>query len=78
MLSKADDDILDELINKCESAMIHPLKKKKVEAIVVKSGDDEEDINPEEELPVDDSEAEESELSPEELKKLIAMYKSLK
>jgi hypothetical protein len=64
MSDDAEDSLLDELIGKCEGAMVNPFKKKveepEVEESTEESGESEED------------------LSPEDLEKLLEMYNKLK
>ena len=67
--SKADDDILDELIAACESKMSSKFKKEE----------------PEEEIEVDvinieeaESESDDDELDEEKMRKLLELYKSIK
>ena len=69
--SKADDDILDELIAACESKMSSKFKKEEPE--------------PEEEIEVDvinieeaESESDDDELDEEKMRKLLELYKSIK
>jgi hypothetical protein len=67
MSDDAEDSLLDELIGKCEGAMVNPFKKKVEEPEVEAS----------EEHPEESSESEED-LSPEDLEKLMEMYNKLK
>lgn len=67
MSDEAEDSLLDELIGKCEGAMVNPFKKKKEEPEVEEESGEEES-----------SESEEEDLSPEDLEKLMEMYKQLK
>ena len=68
LVDKADDSLIDELIGKAESAMVSPFKKAKPE-----TEEKEEAMEQEvEETGDDDS------IDPEELQKLVELYKSLK
>ena len=67
-----DDSILDELISKCEDAMVSPLKKKKSEVEVVVEAE------PEEEGEEYASEDSDEELSEEDKQKLLEIYSKIK
>ena len=38
-MKSVDDDLISELISKAEEAMVHPLKKSKVEVVAVDDGE---------------------------------------
>lgn len=68
LVSKADDEIFDDIIGKCEEKMVSPFKKE----VAV-------EVEPE----VEENEAEESsksnaDLDPEDLQKLLEMWQNLK
>lgn len=67
MVSKIDDDILSEIISSCEKRMVSPFKKKEEVAAV-------EEPEAEEEVSSDEVE----DMGPDELAKLIELYKQMK
>jgi hypothetical protein len=81
---KMDLESLDELISKCEDAMVHPFKKKKaVVAVEVKPGDEGSDQeekaeSPEEEVAEDDAKPDLSDMDMEDLLKLYEEIKGSK
>jgi hypothetical protein len=68
-----DDSILDELISKCEDAMVSPLKKKKSEVEVVVEAEPEEEGEG-----YAASEDSDEELSEEDKQKLLEIYSKIK
>jgi ribosomal protein L12E/L44/L45/RPP1/RPP2 len=74
---KADDSILDELIGKCEEAMVNPFKKKKEMTVAGNTDAEPEDAKESEDQEDLESEEEDS-LSAEDLEKLLQVYKELK
>lgn len=68
--AKADNDVFDEIIAKCEQKMVSPFKK---EVAVEVEPSDEEEMEMEE-SPV----KEKSEISPEDLEKLLELYQQMK
>lgn len=75
-MKSVDDDLISELISKAEEAMVHPLKKSKVEVVEV-DGEPEEEESEDSESPEVESEEEDS-IDEEDLKKLLEMYKQIK
>lgn len=68
MVNKADNSVFDEIISKCESKMASPFKKEAPE---------EPEMEMEEEAPEVET-SEKSEISPEDLQKLLEMYQEMK
>lgn len=65
--AQADNDVFDEIISKCEKKMASPFKKEV--AIEVEPSEDEE---------AEVVETEKSDISEEDLQKLLEMYQQLK
>ena len=74
-VKNVDDDLISELISKAEEAMVSPLKKSKV--VEVDGEPEDEESQEDSESPEVESEEEDS-LDPEDLKKLLEMYKQIK
>ena len=70
-MKSVDDDLISELISKAEEAMVHPLKKSKVEEVEPEGEEDSESSEVE-------SGEEEDSLDPEDLKKLLEIYNTMK
>jgi hypothetical protein len=66
--AKADNDVFDEIISKCESKMASPFKKESEPEEVEESMEVEEPME----------EPKEHGLSPEDLEKLLEMYNNMK
>jgi hypothetical protein len=69
MKDEADDMLIDDLVGKCESKMISPMKKSKVEVEIEPKADGEEEG---EEMVSENS------LAPEDMQKLLDFYEQLK
>lgn len=70
MVDEADDMLIDDLVGKCESKMVGPLKKEKVEvAMTPEEGEGEE---------MTSEESSEGSLDPEDMQKLLDFYEQLK
>lgn len=70
MVDEADDMLIDDLVGKCESKMVGPLKKEKVEvAMTPEEGEGEEMAS---------EESSEGSLDPEDMQKLLDFYEQLK
>jgi hypothetical protein len=67
MEDEADDMLIEDLVGKCESKMVGPLKKSKVE-VEVEPSEGEEMA----------SEPSEGSLAPEDMQKLLDFYEQLK
>lgn len=72
-INKIDLDSLDELIGKCEDAMVRPFKKKKEIEVEIEPADEEEEEHDE----ASESEGK-ADLSDMDLDELVEMYKDLK
>lgn len=72
MIGNIDDDILKDIIAKCESHMVSPFKKKSVDVSV-------EEPEAEEDIPVEGEEvaSKENDLEGMDLEDLLRMYKDL-
>lgn len=68
MVDEADDMLIDDLVGKCESKMVGPLKKEKVEV----------SVEPEESEGEMVAEESSSSLDPEDMQKLLDFYEQLK
>ena len=66
--AKADNDVFDEIIGKCEQKMASPFKKE-VAAVEVEPSEDEE---------MEVAETEKSDISEEDLQKLLELYQQMK
>ena len=65
--AKADNDVFDEIISKCESKMASPFKKEV--AVEVEPSEDEE---------MEVAETAKSDISEEDLQKLLELYQQIK
>jgi hypothetical protein len=68
MVDEADDMLIDDLVGKCESKMVGPLKKSKVEV----------EVEPKEDGEMVAEESSEGSLAPEDMQKLLDFYEQLK
>ncbi len=71
MVDEADDMLIDDLVGKCESKMVGPLKKEKVEIAMEPEESEGEEMASEEP-------SEGSSLDPEDMQKLLDFYEQLK
>lgn len=74
LTDKADSDVFDEIISKCESKMASPFKKEVAVTIEPEEGTTDDQAHEDAESP----ETEKSEISPEDLQKLLELYEQMK
>lgn len=73
LTDKADNSIFDEIIGKCESKMASPFKKEV--AVAIEPQEETEDKAHED---AESPDVEKSEISPEDLQKLLELYEQMK
>jgi hypothetical protein len=76
MVDEADDMLIDDLVGKCESKMVGPLKKEKVE--IAMDPEDGMESKDHEMGESDGEETAENSLDPEDMQKLLDFYEQLK